>query len=404
MSSKFFRSKKINMIISLLLAVIMWAYVITEENPTVTQKFENVPVSILNAETLTARELAVLPDENLSVNVTVEGKRFDLNQLTPEDIIVTVDVYGYSYGENRIPVTVDVPDAVSVVDVKSNRVTINIDKLVSEPFQVSIDPDKTSETKELLASEVIPAEVMVTGPRTIVDKVKKVEGIIATGNLTEKASEESVPLVAVDETGTLVKGVSLSAQTVDVAAQMLPTKEVSLKVETVGSVSGKYSISRIDYPEKVKIKGTSDALDSVESVKARAVDISEVTATTKLPVNVVLPEGIYICDESKDVSVYIVIDNVAVKDLEFDTSSISMLGLGEGYTAHVDTEDVSISIKGGETQINSATAADVLLQADLTGLGEGTHLVSLTATYSKPFKAVEIIPAQIQVTINAKGE
>ena len=182
---------------------------------------------------------------------------------------------------------------------------------------------------------------------------------------------------------------------------MLPTKEVPLKVDTVGSVASKYSVSRIDAPHKIKIKGTAEALASVESIKAQPVDISDVTATSRVPVSPVLPNGIYVADSSKELSVYVLIDNVAAKEVLFDTDSISMLGLGEGLNANVDTESVFLSLRGSESQINSATASDVLLQADLTGLGEGTHIVSLTSTYSKPFKAVEIIPAQIQVTITA---
>lgn len=404
MLNKFLRSKNFNIFLSLVLATILWTYVVTAENPTVTQKFENVPVNILNAETLASRDLVVLENEDLTVNVTVEGKRFDLRKITAEDIIVTADVYGYSYGENRIPVTVDAPDNVSVVEVKSPRVTVNIDHLVSESFPVVIEADKTREDSELFTASVQPEEVMVKGAKSIVDTIAKVEGIIATGDLKTETSEVSVQLVPVDANGTVVTAVDLSAESASVEACMLPTKEVPLKVTAVGNVAGRYSVSRIDYPQKIKIKGKAEDLAQVEFIRARDVDISDVTTTSKLPIAPILTDGIYVAEESKNLSVYVLIDNVAAKEVAFDTSAISMLGLGEGLQAHVDTTEITLSLRGSENQINSATAADVLLQADLTGLGEGTHLVSLTSTYSKPFKSVEIIPAQVQITISQSGQ
>ena len=56
------RNKNIVRILSLLIAVVLWAYVMGEINPETTIKFKNINVEILNQESLEDRGLALIED------------------------------------------------------------------------------------------------------------------------------------------------------------------------------------------------------------------------------------------------------------------------------------------------------------------------------------------------------
>lgn len=401
MLNKILRSKEITIVASVLIAIILWAYVITEENPTITQKFENIPVQILNEETLTARELVIVKDETPTVTITVEGKRTELTKISPEDIVATVDVYGYSYGENNIPVAIDVPSGLDVVEVKSSRITVVIDALVSEAFPVKICADEKVDGRELIATDIQPEEVMVTGARSIVDQIAEVRGVVKTGDLTSHATDKNVKLKAIGKDGEQIQTVKISAAKASCSVRMLETKEVELSAQLVGDVGGRYSISNVQIPDKITIKGDHDALERIDSLQAADIDVSGVTSTCKLPLDVKLPEGVFLADSSSDLFAYIVINNVAAQDVTVPGSDVIISDVGDGLIAHVDTSYITVSFKGSEALVAASTAEDALLSVNLSGLGEGVHMVDLKVDYTKSYRSVTAEPQQVQVTITS---
>ncbi len=405
MGNKLLRNKKVDLILSILIAIILWAYVLTEENPKITQKFENIPVQILNAETLTARDLTIVNANDLVVSFNVEGKRSDISKLKADDIAATVDVNGYGYGENNIEVKVELPNSLEAKDLTSTRVKIKIDALVSVEKPVSISATETVKGQEMYISKIDPEVVTVTGARSLVETVNHIEGSIKSSDISDtKVNRTKVALFAVDQAGQEVKNVTLSSNKAGVEAQMLKTKTVPLSVSVIGEVSGKYSVSNTDIPEKVVIKASEEVLDSITSLIAKDVDISDITATSRIPVEVELPEGAYLTKAYEKISVYIVIDNVAFKDVTIPISSIGIYGLGEGLSTHLEAGTVTVNVRGNEALVNAATDDDITLQMNLSGLGEGAHTVDITPTYTKAFKSVSVSPKQIQVTITSGAQ
>ena len=50
-----FENKKVNMAISIVVAALIWAYVIGSINPPAESRFRNIPVTLTNAEILVSR-------------------------------------------------------------------------------------------------------------------------------------------------------------------------------------------------------------------------------------------------------------------------------------------------------------------------------------------------------------
>lgn len=401
------QNKTVKIILSILIAVFLWHYVYTEENPTVTQKFENVPVQILNVESLESRGLTAVGTEEQTVTVSVEGKRAEISALTANDFIVTADVYGYGVGENNIPVKVDAPANTVVTDIKPNRITIQIDELVSVAHEIEAVPmTALKDDRELYVTGMQPAEVMVTGARSVVTQISKIEARINADSLSEKMKSVHGTLVALDSNGTEITDINFSSETVEVDAQVLRSKEVPLDVNVTGEVSSKYTVSEVKIPETIKIIGTKDALEDIEKVKAADIDISDITATTKINLALNLPEGVYPSQSEQVNYVYVVINNVAVTEIEIPAANIELRGIAEGATAFVDEtlESVKLTVRGSEALVQSASASDFVISVDLTGLEPGTHEVALSKEHIKSFTSVEMEPAHIHVTIKNEAQ
>ena len=401
------QNKTVKIILSVIIAIFLWYYVQTEENPTVVQKFENVPVQILNEESLESRGLTTIGTEEQTVTISIEGKRAEIKNLSASDFVVTADVYGYGVGENNIPIKVDGPASAVVTDIKPNRITIQIDELISVAHEIEAVPATSlRDDRELYVNGMQPAEVMVTGARSVVTQIAKVEARIDSDSLSEKMKSVHGTLVALDASGAEITDISFSSETVEVDAQILRSKEVPLDVNVTGEVSSKYTVSEIKVPETIKIIGTKDALEDIEKVKAADIDISDITATTKITLALNLPEGVYPSQGEQVNYVYVVINNVAVTEIEVPAASIELRGVQSGWTAFIDegVDGVKLTVRGSEALVQSATASDFVISADLTGLEPGTHEVALSKEHIKSFTSVEMEPAHIHVTIKNEAQ
>lgn len=395
------QNKNFTKLLSLVLAISLWIYVVTVENPPTKIKIPNVPIQIVNAESLNQRGLAINSDENYFMDIVIEGTRSNVLKISSNDIIAKADVFGYGVGENYIPVTVTVPDTVSVADQKTTRLAVNIEELVSvyKPINVVFD-GAVSSKYEATVLNITPKEVEVKGAKSKVADVNSVNATIDVSTLTDKTKVFQTGLSTLNENGETVKNVKLSSDTANIEAAVYQTKEVPLDVEVSGEVSKAYQVTGMNVPKKVKIKGLKDNLQKVERVTAQAIDISDVTATTEIPISVDLPKGIMLANSSKDISVSIIIKGISIKEFEVPNSSISATGLGENLSLVVNTESVAVKASGKEADIETLNQKDIKLSIDVTGLEPGIYTVPLTIDEIDGMSELVLTPSEIHITIN----
>ena len=97
---KFFASNTAIKILSIIAAVVMWLYVMNEQNPQITTMIRDVPVKLLN---LDDSKFALIQDPSeFKVNVKVKGRRSLVADLKPNDINAEVNMRGRMEGDNLI--------------------------------------------------------------------------------------------------------------------------------------------------------------------------------------------------------------------------------------------------------------------------------------------------------------
>lgn len=395
------QNKNFTKVISLVLAIFLWIYVVSVENPLTKVKIPNVAVQLLNVETLSQRGLALSEDEEYYVDVVIEGKRADVLKIAASDVGVTADVFGYSIGKNDIPITVTVPDSVTVADLRTGKIAVSIEELVSVYKSVKVlfsgvIPKGTEPT----IFDIEPEEVEVKGAKSKVASVADVTATVDVDQLGSERSAFAADLHAIDANGEVVSGVKLSASSVQLTGAVFETKEVPLNLEVTGEVSAKYEVTKMDVPEKVTIKGLKVDVSKVNSVTAAAIDISSISSTTEIPINMTLPTGVMLSEESKEAAVSVTIKGISVKEFEIDSSNITYEGLSERLSVVVNTPSVVVNASGKESIITNMTADDMHLSIDLTDLGAGVHTVPVKLSYEENLSEGLVTPSEIHITIN----
>jgi YbbR domain-containing protein len=257
-----------NIILSIVIALVLWAYVIGEVNPTTQQTITNVPVQLLNIQSLTARELAISGDSDYTVDVVVEGKRADIMKITAQDIIAEADLFGWSKGENFIPVNVTVPQALTLIEIKSAKIEVTIEDLVAQSKQVVVvyKGDMPNNTEEG-AVEIKPSEIEVTGAKSEVETVTHVQVVIDITELSAEGQTVQGVAVPVNYAGMTVENVKLSSNYIDVFAKLYTLKEVTLITDFEGELAQGYG-AEINVPKVILIKGSKSTLKDIDSVSA----------------------------------------------------------------------------------------------------------------------------------------
>lgn len=395
------QNKNFTKLLSLVLAMFLWVYVVAVENPPTKVKIPSVPIKLVNVESLNQRGLAISSDEDYYMDIVIEGTRSDVLKISANDIIATADVFGYGVGENYIPVTVTLPDSVSVADQKTTRLTINIEELVSvyKPVNVVFN-GKLDPKFEPTVFSITPEEVEVKGAKSKVASVKSVNAAIDVSKLTTKSQVFTTDLSTVDAKGQSVNNIKLSSDTADVEAAVYQIKEVPLEVEVSGEVAKAYQVTSMNVPQKVKIKGLKEDLEKISKVTADPIDISKVNATTEIPISVKLPKGIMLAQDSEKAAVSIDIKGISVKEFEVPSSSITPLGLGEKLSLVINTQSVNVKVSGKEADVEKLTAEDIGLSIDLTGLGAGIYTIPLKIEKEDGVSEILATPSEIHITIN----
>ncbi|HHY70859.1 MAG TPA: hypothetical protein GX519_04205, partial [Thermoanaerobacterales bacterium] len=170
---KFFATDTAVKILSIIVAIVMWLYVMNEQNPQITTMVREVPVKLQN---LDESKFALKEDSaQFKVSVKVKGRRSLVADLKPDDINAEVNMRGRMEGDNLIRVDVTTPPNVEFIDVLPREVMVTLDGIVEEQMPIVVDVAGIP-TQGFAADKPMtkPQAVVVKGPRSMVNAVKKV--------------------------------------------------------------------------------------------------------------------------------------------------------------------------------------------------------------------------------------
>ena len=162
-------------IISVLMAFILWFYVMTLESPIHQETFKGIPVEVTLP---VSGELSLYSGYNALVDVTVKGKKSDLNQISVADFRATADASAYTQaGKYSIPVNIEIPGGFTLVDKSISLLSVYLDAkaTASVPVKVELTGYVLSEGLELGGDNEIEkstSEVFLSGPKSVLDTIE----------------------------------------------------------------------------------------------------------------------------------------------------------------------------------------------------------------------------------------
>ncbi|CVK18173.1 CdaR family protein [Sporomusa sphaeroides] len=279
-------------IFAVILAVILWLYVMNEQNPPI-ESWVTMPLEARNAAT--SYVITEVPD---SVRVKVRGPRSIVAGLINRELTAYVDVKGLGEGRHNLKVTPALPSNLEAVEVSPERVQIQIETVVSR--EVPVEARLTgAPAKGTLTGKVTIANEKVTieGPKHLIETVEKV---MAPVDLAGKNADIAIDaqLIPVNTKGREVQGLTIYPEKTRVTVVLMAAvvkKTVDVKPVTQGELPAGFVIqSIITQPEKVEVSENTPGktIEKLDAVYTEPVMLAGINKDTNKEVRLQLPEGV----------------------------------------------------------------------------------------------------------------
>ncbi|MDR9856976.1 CdaR family protein [Paenibacillus sp. VCA1] len=384
--NKWINNNNFAKVLALAVSVLLWSMVHwNNDTPTPTAKIdtriiENVKVQPFG---LDEKKYILSAMDTDRVRIEIKGKKMDLLSAFSDEYKIKLDLTHAKVGTSTLPLSVDLPKGLELVNIQPASVTVNIEERNTATFPVTIVTKGTPAEGYILGKITPqPATVKVTLPESELREVAKVQGTISIDGEDSTMKEKRVKLAAYDKQGKEIEGAVLEPSSVTAEIVISPPyKEVPIELQYTGKLPDGLVISKAQPSvTKVKLYGPQDELSGVKSYSNISVDLSQITGagTIVLPVDLTPPPGFEKIEPS---SLQVEITTVSHSQRVIDAIPITIKKDNQsGLTADIinpSSKTMSLALTGAPGLLNSLTKDDIQLIASIDGLSPGVHDVTL---------------------------
>ncbi|MBW7455789.1 hypothetical protein K0U00_17315, partial [Paenibacillus sepulcri] len=359
-------------IISLALGILLWAVVHfdSERSPnsvaslTEVKDYEAVQVKAVG---LDENNYSLRLVEPTAVQLTVRAPRSSLLQTTPDDFQVTVDVSEAKEGSQVLPISISKPKGMEIVSKQPSTVTVVLERLITKEFEFQVQTEGTPANGYKLGQPIVKPNnrVHVTLPEGIMEDVGFVGGKVSVEDEESTISEKKVKVVVLDKEGQEMPEAIATPSVVEVEIPItMPFKRVPLQIGLTGKLPDGLAMDTfVPSVDQVSIYGPQDELDKYDFYDGINVDLSKLSQSGTIELNIPPKEGIVSVDPSKVTIKYTLVP-ISVKTLT--QLKVTFISLSDGLKAKItipETGTVDLPVRGATSVLAGVGASDVQLIA-----------------------------------------
>ncbi|MEZ4497463.1 MAG: CdaR family protein [Thermomicrobiales bacterium] len=393
----FTKANLIRMIISLILALILWGWINTIEDPRRGRTFDNLTVTSQN---LSSDLVLTTTVPNASVHL--EGPQSAVLPLTPSRIVPLIDLSNVTEpGVYTVPIETAEIDEIWTVDVTPSEIQLTVERRVSKKMALQTEiAGEIGSNRQINSITASVSEVTVEGSETAVNLVASVGLPVTVGTQTRTFTENFSP-VARDADGAIVDDVVIDPGTVSVTVDISQRgKEVAVVPQFAGLPASGYRVTgQVSNPLTVIVDGPSDWLADVVAVQTEPIDITGATESVRQTVAIVdLPPGASVItpsDGQVNVQISIVADGVRQEFL-----GLQVVATNAGaFNVLIEPSQIDVTLFGTASALAQLTSSDILVRVDVTGLGPGVYQLTPEVSLPQGVTWVASNPTVVSVTI-----
>ena len=409
-------------IMSILVGILVWLLVVNVDNPIKTRTIiipgENVEV--INKAYVDSDNKMVMQDDNPDpVRVSVTAERKTLARLMASDISVVADLQQAGNLDTK-PVMVPIAASCSGVSADNIKVTpqyleVRLEEKASQDFLVNANygTSTTGKGYEVGTQTASPEKVRITGPKSLINKIDKVNATVNVDGKTKDVTED-VNLQIIDKNQDSLTDGKMAYLTIDNPKVTVTTKfwkirtGVKLRAGYTGEAADGYQVDSVTtVPDTISIAGTDEALEKLRLedntlwISGDGVDISGEKGDMEKKVSLkdVLPEDTKLTSgASEDVLVRVSILPVGSRTFSLPANEIEVDNKPSDLQFAFDTDSISVKVKAVDGDIDEFDVSDIKASIDLDGKTEGSYEVPVTVKLPKGYELLEDVTTDVTIS------
>lgn len=414
-------------IMSVAIAIVVWLIVVNIDNPVGTNYYTITDVELINKEYVESSDTIgkmCMPEENQdSVKVAITASKKVRDRIRLSDITAVADLQqavSLDTDPVMVPITVTcLASGVLPSDIKvtPQNLTVNLDEKETQEFVVNVSkgdtkPGKDYEVGSLTAS---PEKIRITGPKTLVNKIDKVNATIALDGNTEDYTQE-VNLTIYDKNQEALSESEMNSLRIENNAKVIVTAKlwkirtgVKISAGYVGTPASGYQVGSVKtVPDTISVAGNTEGLESLSendnmiTIPADRIDISGESKDVerKISLKNLLPDNVKLTsDSSEDVWVTVSILPVGSQEFNLPTKNIEVKNKPDNLQVTFETAQIALRIKSeSENLADLNINEDVKAEIDLKDKEAGNYKVPVKLSLPDGYEMVEDVYTEVVIS------
>ena len=375
--------------LSVLFGCFLWFFLTDVTNPVVTVQFNDIPVSIINTDSIDKNGYVYEVSSGDTVDISVKGQKSAVSELTSSDFVATADASKLSITNSmNIDVSSKKNSQDIEIDTKNALMTISIEEAVSTECLV-VPEKKGTEPDGFFVTQLIPETktITITGPKSKIKTIEKAVCEVKVDNFTSDFDVEYAYDVY-DKNGDKVDltDLKISTDKIKISGSVCQTKEVPINITAKDSSveDSMVELTNLNMSKnKITISASQDILDTIDSIDIE-LDVSNYDDKINTIINVenYLKDGIYFVGKDDEITISANIKKIAEKEIEIKSSDINI----QNGSCRFYNDKYNIIAQYAYTS-KSKTLPEFNTYVDLSGTTKGRTKVTLkTNTENITFK------------------
>ena len=399
-------------VLSTVLAVIVWILVSVQVFPTIETSISGIPIQVQPTEYMISNNLQIIDSYSGTTDIRIEGKRYDIAALKAEDFYAALDLDSVrSAGTFTVPVSVSSKTGVeyTLLETSQMAVTITIDEIATREFPITAYAPDISLPEGYYVDEITasPATVTVTGSASVLDKISRIEAKATLDGEIHESHEVQTPLTIYTASGSKLVNddVKISADSVMVNIPIYMQKELPLTFSFAG-VPQYFDIDSLGFdisPKSIMVAAPDDSISNLSELNIGTVNIADIRLNqTVSTIPITLPEGY------KNLSGYnsalVTWDIADYGKLDFPVTNITVVNVPDNMEVDIITRELTLSVIGPSEQLSALASGDFYITANLLGvsLHDGSQDVPVTVVITGSDGSNCLAVGSYKITVSAR--
>ena len=388
LSQLIFSKNYVIFILAVIISIGIWTYMSLNSSNDTTVTISNVPIQMDLSESSRKLGLQIFTDEKQTASVTVIGNRTILGSVTESDLTVTAAASSVnSSGNFTLPVSAAKKNPSSNFQITGSTpssVSVMVDYYKESTFQIQ-DKILFGVADGYYGATSLPYNsITISGPQTEVMKIKQVAAVASVEDNLLETTDVEADIVLYDENGNELsqKLLTMSFRTLTATISVLTEKSVKVEAGYVNKPSGLDLTNLVEiHPSGILLAGPDDVMKTLVSVKTEEIDFSTLSdeAVTFNTLAINIPEK---CKNiSNNATAQVKIDLSGMTKKTFDVDTFTVEGLSSAYKAEVTSKNISVTVIGPKSEIESLDADKITATISATGTAVKTGSVEMPVTF-----------------------